>query len=147
MNQSTGTDFSNFLQQSQQLLNRCLQRLATKNSEYSDNQDAFANFKLAAQIAGIPAEKTLLALLGMKFSRLHQLTAKGKQSKSENVEETLVDIINYTLLLRGILEERGTGTDGHTEIPLRTPVRNNAPAEASTTPPSSSSSFPDPEES
>lgn len=80
--------------------------LASKNHDYSETQDAFANFKLAAHIAGIPTEQTLLTLLGMKLARLNQLLGKGKQPKHEAVEDTLMDVINYTLLLRGILQER-----------------------------------------
>lgn len=138
MNQSPATNFSAFLQDAQQLLNKCLQLLATKNSDYSETQDAFANFKLAAQIAGIPTEQTLLTLLGMKFARLHQLTAKGKQPKHESVEDTLVDIINYTLLLRGILQERSAGSNLRAELPQNQETRPAAPESRPTpsTPPS-----------
>ncbi|MBP7134227.1 DUF1599 domain-containing protein [Patescibacteria group bacterium] len=106
MNSNSTTNFSSFLQDAQQVLNRCLQLLASKNHDYSESQDAFANFKVAAHIAGIPTEQTLLTLLGMKFARLHQLTGKNKTPKHEAVEDTLMDIINYTLLLRGVLRER-----------------------------------------
>lgn len=115
MSPSPSTNFSNFLQDAQQLLNRCLQLLASKNHDYSETQDAFANFKLAAHIAGIPTEQTLLTLLGMKLARLNQLLGKSKQPKHEAVEDTLMDIINYTLLLRGILQERNPQTDTRLE--------------------------------
>jgi hypothetical protein len=122
MSPSPSTNFSNFLQDAQQLLNKCLQLLASKNHDYSETQDAFANFKLAAHIAGIPTEQTLLTLLGMKLARLNQLLGKSKQPKHEAIEDTLMDIINYTLLLRGILQERNLQTDARLEsqaVPVR----------------------------
>ena len=111
MSPQLSTNFSVFLQDAQQLLNKCLQLLASKNHDYSETQDAFANFKLAAHIAGIPTEQTLLTLLGMKLARLNQLLGKSKQPKHEAIEDTLMDVINYTLLLRGILQERSPQSD------------------------------------
>ena len=131
---SPATNFSAFLQDSQHILNRCLQLLASKNSDYSETQDAFSNFKLAAQIAGISSEQTLLSLLGMKFARLQQLTGKGKQPKHESIEDTLVDIINYTLLLRGILQERTTGTDVRAELPQQSQSPRPTSSESHQTP-------------
>lgn len=133
------TNFSHFLQDAQQLLNKCLQLLASKNHDYSETQDAFANFKLAAHIAGIPTEQTLLTLLGMKLARLNQLMGKGKHPKHEAVEDTLMDIINYTLLLRGILQERGLQTETHLEEPqarqMRAPGSETRPSSGATSSP------------
>lgn len=123
MSPSPTTNFSNFLQDAQQLLNKCLQLLASKNHDYSETQDAFANFKLAAHIAGIPTEQTLLTLLGMKLARLNQLLGKNKQPKHEAIEDTLMDVINYTLLLRGIIQERGIQTETRLEGPLTQQTR------------------------
>ena len=132
MSPSPTTNFSNFLQDAQQLLNKCLQLLASKNHDYSETQDAFANFKLAAHIAGIPTEQTLLTLLGMKLARLNQLLGKGKQPKHEAIDDTLMDIINYTLLLRGILQERGPQTDVRPEATpphlARVPASDSRPS-------------------
>lgn len=139
MSPSSSTNFSNFLQDAQQLLNKCLQLLASKNHDYSETQDAFANFKLAAHIAGIPTEQTLLTLLGMKLARLNQLLGKNKSPKHEAVEDTLMDIINYTLLLRGILQERSFSTEGRMEgasHAMRAPLPESRPAGSA--PPSSS---------
>ena len=130
------TNFSHFLQDAQQLLNKCLQLLASKNHDYSETQDAFANFKLAAHLAGIPTEQTLMTLLGMKLARLNQLLGKGKQPKHEAIEDTLMDVINYTLLLRGILKEREVQSETRPEEPKTRPV----PAPISDTRPSSGNS-------
>jgi hypothetical protein len=100
------TDFSHFIQETQTLLNRCIELLRSKSHDYAEGGDAFVNFKTAAQVAGISPEQTLLTLLGMKISRLTQLVAKGKKAKNESVEDTMLDIINYVLLLRGMMQEQ-----------------------------------------
>lgn len=103
---SKTTDFSAFVQDAERLLNRCVELLRSKANDYADGHDAFVNFKTAAQVAGISPEQTLLTLLGMKISRLTQLVGKGKNAKHESSEDTMLDIINYVLLLRGMLQEQ-----------------------------------------
>lgn len=100
------TDFSSFVQDTQALLNRCIELLKSKSNDYAEGGDAFLNFKTAAQIAGISPEQTLLTLLGMKLSRLTQLIGKGKKAQNESVEDTMLDVINYIILLRGMMKER-----------------------------------------
>lgn len=100
------TDFSAFIQDTQALLDRCIEMLHSKSHDYAEGGDAFINFKTAAHIAGISPEQTLLTLLGMKLSRLTQLVAKGKQAKHESVEDTMLDVINYVVLLRGMIREQ-----------------------------------------
>jgi len=100
------TDFSAFVQDTQSLFNRCVELMRNKSNDYAEGQDAFLNFKTAAQIAGISPEQTLLTLLGMKLSRLTQLVGKGKTARNESVEDTMLDIINYVVLLRGMMKEQ-----------------------------------------
>lgn len=100
------TDFSSFVQDTQALFDRCVELMRRKSNDYAEGGDAFLNFKTAAQIAGISPEQTLLTLLGMKMSRLTQLISKGKKAKNESVEDTMLDIINYVVLLRGMMHEQ-----------------------------------------
>ncbi len=100
------TDFSAFVQDTQNLFNRCVELLRAKSNDYAEGGDAFLNFKTAAQIAGISPEQTLLTLLGMKMSRLTQLISKGKTARNESVEDTMLDIVNYIVLLRGMMKEQ-----------------------------------------
>lgn len=100
------TDFSTFVQDTQALFDRCIELMRNKSNDYAEGGDAFLNFKNAAQIAGISPEQTLLTLLGMKISRLTQLVSKGKKAKNESVEDTLLDLINYVVLLRGMIKEQ-----------------------------------------
>ena len=53
-------------------------------------------------------EQGILVRITDKISRLSQYTKNGElQVKDESVEDTLVDIINYTVLLRAYLKEQG----------------------------------------
>lgn len=120
---SKTTDFSAFVQDAERLLNRCVELLRSKASDYADGHDAFINFKTAAQVAGISPEQTLLTLLGMKISRLTQLVGKNKTAKHESSEDTMLDIINYVLLLRGMLQEqRPETTPVPSAVPMAPPV-------------------------
>ncbi|MDP3793750.1 MAG: nucleotide modification associated domain-containing protein [Candidatus Uhrbacteria bacterium] len=99
------TDFDQFLQETRAILDRCLVILSKKNHDYSEVTDAFSNFKSSAELAGITPAQSLLTLLGMKMARLSQLIGNGKQPMNEKTEDTIIDLINYTLLLRGVIQE------------------------------------------
>lgn len=79
-----------------------------KAHDYADAQDPFVNFKTAAKAASITPPQAILTLIGMKVARLTQLIATEKRPLNESVEDSLVDLINYTLLLRGVLKEQPT---------------------------------------
>lgn len=119
------TDFSAFVQDTQALFTRCVDMLRNKSNDYAEGQDAFLNFKTAAQIAGISPEQTLLTLLGMKMSRLTQLVSKGKSAKNESVEDTLLDIINYVVLLRGMMKEQESSSPQTNSAPSSEQILSN----------------------
>ena len=119
---SKTTDFSAFVQDAERLLNRCVELLRSKANDYADGHDAFVNFKTAAQVAGISPEQTLLTLLGMKISRLTQLVGKGKNAKHESSEDTMLDIINYVLLLRGMIQEQRPDAAPAPSAPIAPPA-------------------------
>lgn len=91
--------------------------MRNKSNDYAEGGDAFLNFKTAAQIAGISPEQTLLTLLGMKMSRLTQLISKGKKARNESVEDTMLDIINYVVLLRGMMKEQENDAPHSAPVP------------------------------
>lgn len=99
------TSFDTFLSESRHTLDQCIQILGKKNHDYAESADPFLNFRTAAETAGIAPKQVVLALLGMKLSRIHQLIGEGKTALNESTEDSLVDIINYALLLRGLLHE------------------------------------------
>lgn len=73
-----------------------------KNSDYSDGDDAFKNFKMIEHMSGnkISVEEGIMVRLSDKFSRLFSLMDKKAQVNDESIEDTLVDIANYCLIMK-----------------------------------------------
>jgi hypothetical protein len=101
------TSLKEFLDDSRILLDRCLDIMAKKNHDYSDSADVFSNFEDSADIAHVTPAQVALIQIGNKISRLSQLVGEGKEPLNESAEDTLVDLINYALILRGMLKENG----------------------------------------
>jgi len=85
----------------------------SKNADYSD-PDAhlddpmrvFRNFMLVEKLGVCSAEQGFLVRLCDKFSRLCNLLRKGhkRQVLDESKEDTILDIINYVILLASYLK-------------------------------------------
>lgn len=93
-----------FLRDSNMLLNKCIGMLSKKNHDYASNADVFSNFKSSAKIAGVTPAQSTLVLLGVKVSRLSELVSNDKHPMNEKIEDSILDLINYALLLHGLLK-------------------------------------------
>ena len=70
-----------------------------KKSDYSNPEDRFSNFKVAAEFAGIETYQTFEVLLGVKQARLQELMKpNGRTPQNESIEDTLMDRAVYSLL-------------------------------------------------
>lgn len=76
-----------------------------KGNDYS-NADRLSNFKLAGAIAGLNAELNCLSLIATKVARLGVLLNTKGEPNNESVEDSLLDLANYTILLRMILADK-----------------------------------------
>ena len=101
----TFTSLEDFLKDSEELLTRGLELMKSKAHDYTDNKDNFWNFKETAAISGVTPAQVALVQVGHKVSRLVQLVGNGKEPMNEKIEDTIVDLINYLLILRGIIKE------------------------------------------
>lgn len=72
---------------------------AAKNKDYSGDHDAFANFRLVEQIGLCPTEVGILTRLSDKLARVGRLLNKSAAVKSESVEDTLLDMAVYSIIL------------------------------------------------
>lgn len=97
-----------------EFVSKMKQTMLKKGNDYSD-QDRLSNFKLAGAITGIGAELNCLNLIATKVARLGQLL-NGKTPNNESVEDSLLDLANYTLLLHMILEERSSSYSKYYEM-------------------------------
>lgn len=84
------------------------QRLGSKASEYSRDEDRLSNFKKAAHLMGCSEER---AMLGTWTKHVVSITdfildiEKGIQHSEQAWDEKIGDTINYLILLEAILVE------------------------------------------
>ena len=80
------------------------QVLLDKGDDYA-NGDRLSNFKLAGSIAGGNAEINCLNLIATKIARLGVLLNSKESPKNESVNDSILDLANYALLLAMIKQE------------------------------------------
>ena len=83
--------------------------MMAKNADYTggnEGDDPFANFR-ATEMLGVPAEIGVLTRCLDKFQRIKAFVNNGTLAvKSESVDDAIEDVINYMVLLKGIIVER-----------------------------------------
>jgi len=79
--------------------------MKTKNADYSDEEDALANFE-ASEVVGVVAERSVLVRCIDKFKRIESFIDRGDlKVEDEPVEDALHDVINYMVLLKALVQE------------------------------------------
>jgi hypothetical protein len=81
--------------------------LFKKGNDYS-NEDRLSNFKLAGAICGLKAEQNCLSLIATKVARLGVLLNSDKEPNNESVQDSVLDLANYSILLSMILKSTTT---------------------------------------
>lgn len=77
-----------------------------KNSDYGANTDPFANFRMSKLIHLEPEFGVLLRMQD-KMARLVSFLEKGElKVKEESWKDSILDLINYSVILCGLLVER-----------------------------------------
>lgn len=75
-----------------------------KGNDYA-NADRLSNFKLAGNICGLDAEINCLSLIATKVARLGVLLNSDSKPNNESVNDSLIDLANYAVLLHMIRNE------------------------------------------
>ena len=79
--------------------------LKDKQAEYAPGDDAFHNFKEAGRILGTSPEMALMGFMSKHLTSLLDM-AKGQQVMTKaNIDEKCGDVVNYLILLEGIMLE------------------------------------------
>lgn len=78
--------------------------LFSKGDDYA-NEDRLSNFKLAGAITGGDARTNCLNLIATKVARLGVLLNSNKDPKNESIEDSVLDLANYSVLLLMIINE------------------------------------------
>jgi len=90
----------------------CKSILRAKNNDYASKQDPYANFR-ASDIINIPPAKGILMRTLDKIARINTFIEDGKlKVKGESVDDAIHDIINYMVLLKGLINEANSEHTG-----------------------------------
>lgn len=92
-------------QQLEEFQSKMKEILFKKSSDYS-TKDALSNFKGTALATNQSPEMVALTLIGIKVSRLGVLLNQSEAPKNESIEDSLIDLANYTFLLKCILYDK-----------------------------------------
>jgi hypothetical protein len=99
-----------YLKLHKSLCNRMIEITARKNADYtggSAENDAFANFRQVERLGICDAETGFLTRMTDKMSRINSFVKKGElKVKDESVEDTLLDLANYCLLMLGYIRSK-----------------------------------------
>jgi hypothetical protein len=90
----------------------CCERMKTitaaKNADYTgEGNDPFANFTRVETLGITDTVRGFLVRMTDKLSRITSFAQKGVlQVKDESIEDTLLDLANYCILLAGFIKSR-----------------------------------------
>jgi len=83
-----------------------------KNADYSWQEDAFSSFKLVEKLWVCDTETWFITRMTDKMSRLNNLLKSWQQKVlDEKIEDTLLDLANYAIIMKLYLEERKRVSD------------------------------------
>jgi hypothetical protein len=96
----------NLLESSTNLFKNNLEIMRAKNADYSGNVDDLKNFRLSAETANISIQQGILVRLMDKMARIGNLLQKDPEVKSESINDTISDAVNYLAILNYSLEKK-----------------------------------------
>lgn len=90
----------------------CRVIMAQKSQDYGGgSSDPFANFRIAEMIGVHPALGILMRMTD-KMQRIKSFVANGTLAvKTESFEDACNDLVNYSILLKGLLIEESLKTE------------------------------------
>jgi hypothetical protein len=88
------------------LTNQVGEILLAKGNDYAMASDRLSNFKLAGHICGLSAEQQCLSLIATKVARLGVLFNSGKGRNNESIQDSVLDLAAYSILLSMILHDK-----------------------------------------
>jgi hypothetical protein len=89
----------------EEITNKMKQILFKKCNDYA-NQDKLSNFKFAGTICGLSAELNCLSLIATKVARLGVLLNSDKYPYNESINDSVIDLANYAVLLSMIMYDK-----------------------------------------
>jgi anti-sigma28 factor (negative regulator of flagellin synthesis) len=83
--------------------------MKAKNNDYGSTDDPFENFTQAERENITSTERGILVRLSDKMSRIRSFINKGSYEVDENFEDTIVDAVNYLILLAAYINTKNGG--------------------------------------
>lgn len=89
-------------------INKIRKILASKREEYSKDTDRYHNFRVAARSGPIEqtAEEALEGMMRKHLVSVYDLILMPETRTRERIDEKIGDLINYLILLEGIMLEK-----------------------------------------
>lgn len=115
-----------FHQVVERMISKCQDTLLKKGTDYSSDTDRLSNFKEAAKRKGITPYQVLGVYMDKHVTAVDNFISRGKL-ESEPIEDRLMDIINYCMLLVALIEDndQALADDNWSRIP---PISNIRPS-------------------
>lgn len=88
-----------------EMVKECLEITRSKNHDYAGDEDPLRNFRMCEQF-GVSMEKGILIRLTDKLSRIARLLDNPAYVKDESIEDTLIDTVNYSMILDYAIKQR-----------------------------------------
>lgn len=89
--------------------------MSLKNKDYAgrEGNEPFANFTRVESMGICSTEQGFMVRLTDKMSRLSSFVESGKMNVAdESFRDTIVDVINYMVLLSAYIEDKGSAGEG-----------------------------------
>ena len=96
-----------FLEFHQKICNQARELTKTKGHDYSGTEDTLRNLRAVGRLNICDPQVGTLVRMVDKISRLAQLTHSEAKVKDESVEDTVIDLINYSILFLALRQSGG----------------------------------------
>lgn len=108
MVQNTYGNRGKFLNSMSQNALDALQLVIKKTQDYATIDDPYRNFRMSESV-GVSVEKGILVRMCDKLSRIGNLIETNDPSvKSESIEDTLIDVMNYSNILLSYIKQKNS---------------------------------------
>ena len=80
----------------------------SKRHDYASEDDPFLNFIQVANISGLTTDEVFLVWIATKLVRLGQLVGGDKEPNNESIDDSIIDMANYSALWAGLREREAS---------------------------------------
>jgi len=96
-------EYLKFIEESQA---KGLALMGMKSADYASKENPFKNFDTVEPLCNISSERGILVRMCDKMTRIGNLLECEAQVKDESIEDTLLDLANYSYILLAKIKSR-----------------------------------------